>query len=67
MPASTASPLVLAVGVTLLLAGLVTSPTVSVVGAALFVAGVVGWFREVLPHEHHDAVRARAGGRRRSR
>jgi hypothetical protein len=55
MPASTASPLVLAVGVTLLLAGLVTNPSVSIVGALLFVAGVVGWFREVLPHEHHVA------------
>jgi hypothetical protein len=53
VPASTAAPLVLAVGITLLLAGLVTNPSASVVGGALMLAGVVGWFRQVLPHERH--------------
>jgi hypothetical protein len=53
VPASTAAPLVLAVGITLLLAGLVTNPSASVVGAALMLAGAVGWFRQVLPHERH--------------
>jgi hypothetical protein len=56
IPASTAAPLILAVGVTLLLAGLVTNASASVVGAALLVAGVVGWFRQVLPHEQHVAA-----------
>jgi hypothetical protein len=56
LPASTAAPLVTALGVTLLLAGLVTNATVSAVGAALFIAGAVGWFRDVLPHEQEEAV-----------
>jgi hypothetical protein len=56
LPGSTASPLVLAFGVTLLLAGLVTNAAVSVVGVVLAVVGAVGWFREVLPHEHEAAV-----------
>jgi len=56
VPASTAWPLVTAVGVTLLLAGLVTNFAVSVVGAVLLAAGAVGWFREVLPHERHEPL-----------
>lgn len=55
-PASTAAPLMTAAGVTLLVAGLVTNASVSIVGVVLFVAGAVGWFREVLPHEHEEAV-----------
>jgi hypothetical protein len=51
-PASTAWPLVLAVGFTLIFAGLLTSVSVSVLGAVLAVAGCAGWFREVLPSEH---------------
>src|SRR5580692_4896112 len=56
MPASTAWPLVLASGFALLFAGLLTSASVSVLGAVLAVAGCVGWFREVFPHEHEEAV-----------
>jgi hypothetical protein len=56
MPAPTAWPLVLAVGVALLFAGLVTSVSVGALGAVLSVAGCVGWFREVLPHEHEERV-----------
>jgi hypothetical protein len=56
VPASTAWPMVVAVGATLLLAGLVTNVSVSAVGVALFVVGAVGWFREVLPHERHEPV-----------
>jgi hypothetical protein len=56
VPASTSWPFVLAVGVTLLFAGLVTSPSVSVLGAVLSLAGSVGWFREVLPHEHEEVA-----------
>lgn len=51
-PASTAWPLVLAFGFTLIFAGLLTSVSVSVLGAILTVAGCAGWFREVLPSEH---------------
>jgi hypothetical protein len=56
LPAPTAAPLVTALGVTLLLAGLVTNVAVSVTGVALLTAGVVGWFRAVLPHEDEEAV-----------
>jgi len=56
VPAPTAWPLVLAVGFTLLFAGLLTSVSVSVLGAVLAVAGCVGWFREVFPHEHEEVV-----------
>ncbi len=56
VPAPTAAPLVTAFGVTLLLAGLVTSAIVSAVGVVCFVVGAVGWFREVLPHEHEEEM-----------
>ena len=56
VPASTAWPLVLAFGFTLVFAGLLTSLSVSVLGAVLFVAGCVGWFREVFPHHHEEPV-----------
>jgi hypothetical protein len=54
VPAPTAWPIVLAFGFTLLFAGLLTSASVSVLGAVLALAGSVGWFREVLPHEHEE-------------
>jgi len=52
LPAPTAWPMVLAAGVALMFAGLLTSASVSVLGALLTVAGCVGWFREVLPRPH---------------
>ncbi len=51
LPAPTAWSVVLAFGITLLLAGLVTNPSVSILGAILAVAGSVCWFRDVLPQE----------------
>jgi hypothetical protein len=56
VPAATAWPFILAFGVALLFAGLVTSPSVSCLGALLSLAGSVGWFREVLPREHEEIV-----------
>ena len=56
LPAPTAWPIVLAFGLTLVFAGLVTSASVSLLGAILAVAGCVGWFRDVLPHEKHESV-----------
>lgn len=56
LPAPTAWPVVLAFGATLLFTGLLTSVDVSVVGAVLVVAGLAGWFRDVLPHERHEAI-----------
>jgi hypothetical protein len=54
MPASTAWPLVLAFGLTLISAGMVTAASVSILGAILTISGAVGWFREVLPVESHE-------------
>lgn len=56
LPAPTAWPIVLAFGLTLVFAGMVTSASVSVLGAILAIAGGVGWFREVLPHEKHESM-----------
>jgi hypothetical protein len=56
VPAPTAWPFILALGATLLFAGLVTSMSVSVLGAALALAGCVGWFRAVFPHGQEEAV-----------
>src|SRR5712692_11947199 len=56
VPAATPWPIVLAFGITLLFAGLVTSGAVSVLGAAVAIAGAVGWFRDVLPYEAHETV-----------
>jgi hypothetical protein len=56
VPASTAWPLVLAFGFTLMFAGLLTSASVSALGVVLALAGCVGWFREVFPHEHEETV-----------
>jgi hypothetical protein len=57
LPAPTAWPVVLAFGITLLLAGLITSASLSILGAILAVAASVGWFRDVLPHEQEETVR----------
>src|SRR5437667_9847820 len=56
LPAPTAWPIVLAFGLTLLFAGLVTSSSVSLLGTILAVSGCIGWFRDILPHERHEAV-----------
>ncbi len=56
LPAPTAWPIVLAFGITLLMAGLVTTPSISILGAILTLTGCVGWFRDVLPHEKEETV-----------
>jgi len=56
VPAPTPWPFILAFGLALLFAGLVTSMSVSVLGAGLVLAGCIGWFRAVLPHEQEEAV-----------
>ena len=56
VPAPTPWPIVLAFGIALLFAGLVTSEAVSVLGAVVALAGAVGWFRDVLPHEAQESV-----------
>lgn len=56
MPTPTAWPIVLAFGLTLLAASLLTSEALGVLGAIVAVAGAAGWFRDVLPEEHHESI-----------
>jgi hypothetical protein len=56
LPAPTAWPVVLALGLTFTFAGLVTNAGISIMGGVLVVAGCVGWFRQVWPHAQHIAV-----------
>jgi hypothetical protein len=56
LPAPTHWPIMLAFGCMLGFAGLVTSLWVTVCGVVFALAGCIGWFRQVLPHEVHEAV-----------
>ena len=56
LPAPTAWPFTLALGVALIFAGLLTNMSISILGVMLYLAGALGWFREVFPHEHHVRV-----------
>ncbi|MGD0893464.1 MAG: hypothetical protein ABR923_18225 [Terracidiphilus sp.] len=56
LPVPTAWPMVLALGVSLMIAGMVTHRVVSLLGVVLAIRSAVGWFFEVLPHEHHASV-----------
>jgi hypothetical protein len=58
LPAPTAWPLILAFGVNLLAAGLVTHVIISLLGAILVIAGAVGWLRDDLPVERTIEVAA---------
>jgi hypothetical protein len=48
--------MVLAMGVTLTLAGLLTNVSVTALGVVLSLVGCVGWFREVIPGDHEEEV-----------
>ncbi len=56
IPRSTPWPLVAAFGCTLLFAGIVTHIFVTFAGAACAIVGLVGWFREVFPHEATEEI-----------
>ena len=56
VPAPTAWPLVLAMGFTLLFAGLLMNVSVTALGVVLSLAGCVGWLREVVPADHDEEV-----------
>ncbi len=53
MPRATPWPIVLALGLALLCAGLATSLVLSLVGALLFVFGLGSWIGELLPGQGH--------------
>jgi len=56
LPAPTVWPMVLAFGVTLLFAGLVTNALVSAVGLVLVLVAAVGWWQQVLPVQQVEHV-----------
>jgi hypothetical protein len=56
LPAPTAWPIILAFGITMLMAGLVTNAALSLLGAVLAVVACVGWFRDVLPQEKEETI-----------
>ena len=56
LPAPTAWPFVFAIGTALVFSGLLTNVSVSLLGFVLWIFGAVGWFRQVLPHEHHEEI-----------
>jgi hypothetical protein len=56
LPAPTAWPIMLALGITLLAASLVTSAAIGALGLVISIISSIGWFRGVLPHEAHEDV-----------
>lgn len=53
MPKSTVWPLVLSLGVTMLMAGIITHWLLSLVGAVLLVLGLRGWIAQMMPGVGH--------------
>lgn len=57
LPRPTAWPMVLALGISLVMAGMLTNPAIGILGGILSLLGSIGWFRHVLPHEAHEPVK----------
>ena len=53
LPAPTVWPMVLALGISLMLTGMVTHWVISALGVVLILRSSYGWFFEVFPHERH--------------
>jgi hypothetical protein len=56
LPSPTVWPFVLAFGIALMFAALVTTVILAYLGVVIAVYAGVGWFRQVLPHEQHQPV-----------
>lgn len=56
MPAETLQPLLLALGLLMVFAGLIFYAPLSYAGAVLALVGLVAWFRNVIPDEAHELV-----------
>jgi hypothetical protein len=56
LPSPTIWPLVLALGVALAVSGMVTHWVITLLGVCLILPAIVGWFRQIFPHEHHAPV-----------
>ena len=63
LPAPTAWPMVVALGITLGFAGLITHAAVSITGIALALIGGIGWYREVLPEQQVERISPSASSR----
>ncbi|HMF54217.1 MAG TPA: hypothetical protein VK593_07700 [Edaphobacter sp.] len=60
LPAPTPWPMVLSLGISLLIAGMVTHWVFSLLGLIFAMRSIVGWFLDVFPHEKHIAVPVQA-------
>ncbi len=60
LPAPTVWPMVLALGLSLVIAGMVTNVAISLLGLLLTLRAGVGWFRQVLPVERHESTAVQA-------
>ncbi|WP_089842109.1 hypothetical protein [Granulicella pectinivorans] len=56
LPSPTAWPMVLALGISLICAGMVTNIVVGLLGLLLTLMSSVGWFLQVLPREQHESI-----------
>ena len=56
LPAPTPWPFLMALGLTLVFASLVTNAGLAILGVLLTLVSIGGWFRQVLPHEAHEDV-----------
>jgi len=56
VPAPTAWPFIVALGISLVFTGVVTHAVVSIVGAVILLRGAIGWWFDVLPQQREDLV-----------
>ena len=66
MPAPTFWPMVLAFGIALLFAGMVTHWAVSATGLVIALCAAIGWWHDVIPHERHEEQPIEVGLRQKS-
>jgi hypothetical protein len=60
MPAPTAWPMALALGLALMIGGMLTHWVVSLLGLILALLSAIGWFCEVVPNDHHISIPVQA-------
>jgi hypothetical protein len=56
LPTPTIWPFILALGVALGLAGMVTHWAITALGVCLVIPAIAGWFAQIFPHEQHEPV-----------
>jgi len=61
LPAPTVWPFVLALGLALIITGMVTHWVISLLGFVLTLRSMVGWFFEMFPHERHISIPVEVG------